>query len=60
MMVVSVIGLVGVGKSSLIMHLVEDACGAGETAGVVVNDEGTVSLEAELGADYPVTRIGGG
>ncbi|GAB4251581.1 MAG: hypothetical protein Kow00129_12440 [Thermoleophilia bacterium] len=61
MKVVSIIGILGAGKSSLIRHLLEEADRRGMTAGAVVNDNGEVSLDVpEIRSRHPVRRIGGG
>ncbi len=61
MKVVSVIGLLGAGKSTLIATLLREAAGRGLRSGVVVNDSGAVSLETdEILRSHPVRVIGGG
>lgn len=59
--VISVIGLVDSGKSSLIRALLEVVRLRGRTAGVVINDQGSVELDTvEITRHHPVTQIGGG
>lgn len=59
--VISVIGLLDSGKSSLIRVLLETVRRRGLTAGVVINDQGTVELDTEeVAGHHPVTQIGGG
>jgi len=59
--VISVIGLVDSGKSSLIRVLLGAVHARGECGGVVVNDAGTVSLDVpEITDRHPVRTIGGG
>jgi Ni2+-binding GTPase involved in maturation of urease and hydrogenase len=59
--VISVIGLLDSGKSSLIRALLEAVRLRGHTAGVVVNDRGSVELDAEeITRHHPVMQIGGG
>jgi molybdopterin-guanine dinucleotide biosynthesis protein len=59
--VISVIGLLDSGKSSLIRTLLDSARLRGRTAGVVINDQGSVELDAEdVTRHHPVMQIGGG
>ncbi len=59
--VVSVIGLLDSGKSSLIRVLLEAVRLRGRTAGVVLNDRGAVELDTqEVTCHHPVAQIGGG
>lgn len=59
--VISVIGLLDSGKSSLIRVLLEAVRSRGATAGVVVNDRGSVELDTdEVTRHHPVMQIGGG
>jgi molybdopterin-guanine dinucleotide biosynthesis protein len=59
--VVSVIGLLDSGKSSLIRVLLDAVADRGHTAGVVINDQGKISLDTEeVTRRHPVVQIGGG
>lgn len=59
--VISVIGLLDSGKSSLIRALLAAVRERGGSAGVVVNDLGAVELDAdEVIRHHPVEQIGGG
>jgi G3E family GTPase len=59
--VVSIIGLLGAGKSSLIRALLKESQARGESSGLVVNDAGDVLLDVpEVTERHPVTMIGGG
>jgi molybdopterin-guanine dinucleotide biosynthesis protein len=59
--VISIIGLLDSGKSSLIEALLEEARARGATAGVVINDAGAVQLDRpDIARDHPVRTIGGG
>jgi polynucleotide 5'-kinase involved in rRNA processing len=59
--VVSVIGLLDSGKSSLIRVLLDAVADRGFSAGVVINDQGAVTLDTEEVAErHPVVQIGGG
>lgn len=59
--VISVIGLLDSGKSSLIRVFLEATRMRGRTAGVVVNDRGSVKLDTEqITRHHPVMQIGGG
>lgn len=61
MKVISVIGLLGAGKSTLIEAMLAAAARRGLRSGVVVNDSGEVSLETEeILRTHPVQVIGGG
>jgi G3E family GTPase len=59
--VLSVIGLLGSGKSSLIRLFLDELSRRGETGGVVVNDAGEVLLDVpEVTDRHQVRVIGGG
>jgi G3E family GTPase len=59
--VISIVGMLGAGKSSLIRALLDESASRGLTGGVVINDAGEVELDApEVTDRYPVTVIGGG
>lgn len=59
--VISVIGLLDSGKSSLIRELLEVVRLRGRTAGVVINDQGSVELDTEaITRHHSVIQIGGG
>ena len=59
--VISIIGFVDSGKSSLIRGLLDEVRSRGECAGVVLNDAGAVSLDVpEITELHPVRTIGGG
>lgn len=59
--VISVIGLLDSGKSSLIRELLGAVRVRGRTAGVVINDRGSVELDTEeINRHHPVAQIGGG
>jgi len=59
--VISVIGLLDSGKSSLIRVLLEAVRERGGTAGVVLNDRGAVELDTEeVTEHHPIEQIGGG
>ncbi len=59
--VISVIGLLGSGKSSLIRAFLAEARERGVSSGVVVNDQGEVILDSEdITRRHPVVTIGGG
>lgn len=59
--VISIIGLVDSGKSSLIRVLLDEVHSRGDCGGVVINDAGAVSLDVpEITARHPVRTIGGG
>lgn len=59
--VISVIGLLDSGKSSLIRELLEGVRLRDRTAGVVINDRGSVELDTEeITRHHPVAQIGGG
>ena len=59
--VISVIGILDSGKSSLIKELLGAVHVRGGRAGVVLNDQGAVSLDTEaISARHPVIQIGGG
>lgn len=61
MKVVSVIGLLGAGKSSLIRALLDEASARGQESGVLVNESGEVSLDVpEVTSRHPVNFMGGG
>ncbi len=59
MRVISVIGLLGSGKTRLIRLLLAEAAARGERPGVIVNQSGETSLD-DLEARFPVEAIGGG
>lgn len=59
--VISVIGLLDSGKSSLIEALLGRLSDRGLSAGVVINDAGTLQLDRdEITRHHPVHTIGGG
>ncbi|MBU2604200.1 MAG: hypothetical protein KKA32_18890 [Actinobacteria bacterium] len=59
--VISVIGLLDSGKSSLIRVLLAAVRERAGSAGVVLNDQGAVELDAEeVTRHHPVEQIGGG
>lgn len=59
--VISIIGFVDSGKSSLIRGLLDEVRARGECGGVVLNDAGAVSLDLpEITDLHPVRTIGGG
>jgi molybdopterin-guanine dinucleotide biosynthesis protein len=59
MKVISIIGILDSGKSTVIQKLLEEVERRGSLAGVIVNDSGAVKLE-DLAWRYPVEVIGGG
>ena len=59
--VISVIGLLDSGKSTLIRELLGAVEARGRSAGVVINDQGAVSLDTPaISERHPVIQIGGG
>lgn len=59
--VISVIGLLDSGKSSLIRVLLAAVRERGASAGVVLNDMGAVELDTEeVTRHHPIEQIGGG
>ncbi len=61
MKVLSVIGVLGAGKSTAILAALEEISRRGGRAGVVINDTGEVQLETEAVMErFPVRSIGGG
>jgi G3E family GTPase len=59
--VISIIGLLGAGKSSLIKALLAEAEVRELRSGVLVNESGEVALDVpEVTDKYPVSIMGGG
>jgi len=59
--VLSVIGMLGAGKSTAILATLEEIARRSQRAGVVINDTGEVQLETDAIMErFPVRRIGGG
>lgn len=61
MRVVSIIGLLGAGKSTMVRRLLEEAEHRGLAAGAVINESGPTAFDDEgLRDRFPIRAIGGG